>query len=288
MMKKPSADLIRSLLLTLAGTAIYAFALQYFVIPNELMEGGLTGVALLAKYAANIPPSLTTLVLNIPLFVLGYRVFGKQAMAFTILGTLSLSLFLWVMETILELGWISPFRGHDYFLVTLYAGVSLGTGLGLVFRGGATTGGVDILARYLNKKRGMSMGQVILSIDVLVIGSSLFYISQEKVLYTMVVVFIASRLIDYITEGAYAAKSFTIVTAQHHTLAEAITNEMERGVTILTGRGAYSKEEKDVLYCVVARAEVRRLTAFIKAADPSAFIIISDVHDVLGEGFKTD
>ncbi|WP_144933297.1 YitT family protein [Paenibacillus sp. 32O-W] len=280
--------LYRNIIPIVLGTAVYAFGLHYFVIPNELMEGGMTGVSLLINYALGIPPSLTTLVLNVPLFLIGWRVFGNQAMALTVLGTLFLSFFLWTMEMLIGYGWVIPLAGEDYFLVTLYAGVTLGSGLGVVFRFGGTTGGSDILARIINKRKGWSMGQIILAIDVLVIGSSLLYIPKEKVLYTIVVVFIASKMIDFVTEGAYAAKAFTIVTENGELLAHRVTSELERGVTIFPAKGAYSRKDKEVLYCVVARQEARRLKMIIRSVDPTAFIIIADVQDVLGEGFKEE
>lgn len=269
------------------GTAVYAFGLHYFVIPNELMEGGITGVALLLKYAFDLPPSYTTLLLNVPLFLIGWRALGKGALALSIFGTVSLSFFLWVMERLIQRNWIEPFTTYqDFFLATLYAGVTLGTGLGIVFRYGGTTGGSDIIARLANKWKGWSIGQVILALDAIIIGAAIFYIPREKILYTMVAVFVASKMIDFITEGAYAAKAFTVVSDRSGELAQLITNEMDRGVTLLQAKGAYSQQNKEVVYCVVARSEMRQIKSLIKAVDPKAFIIISDVHDVLGEGFK--
>lgn len=279
----------QSLLLIFLGAAVYSFGLHYFVISNELMEGGVTGIALLLKYAADLPPSVTTLVLNIPLFLLGWKTLGRSQMGLTVFGTVSVSFFLWVMEAWIHAGWIKPFRApDDNLLAALYAGLTLGFGLGLVFRYGGTTGGGDIIARLGNKYRGWSMGQVILVFDALVIGASLIYLPQEKVLYTLVSVFIATRTIDFITEGAYAAKEFTIITDKGEELAQAITAELERGVTLFPARGAYSRTEKNVVYCVVARSEVRRLKVLVRRMDPMAFMIISDVHDVLGEGFKRE
>ncbi|UJF36165.1 YitT family protein [Paenibacillus hexagrammi] len=270
------------------GTAIYAFGLHYFVISNELMEGGVTGISLLLNYVLHIPPSVSTLIINIPLFYLGWKIFGRSSMIYTIFGVISLSVFLWVMESLIRNGWIVPFTTvQDYFLATLYAGLTLGTGLGLVFRYGGTTGGSDIVARIGHKKRGWSVGQVILIIDVIVIGSSLLYLPKEKVLYSLVAVFVTSKMIDYISEGAYAAKAFTIISEHTEFLASTITKELDRGVTLFPARGAYSGKNKEVIYCVVYRHETRKLRDIIKAIDPSAFIIIGDVHDVLGEGFKT-
>ncbi|CAM3395988.1 YitT family protein [Marinicrinis lubricantis] len=283
---KPAVQQIFPILL---GTAIYAFGLHFFVIPNELMEGGVTGISLLLKYALNIPPSYTTLIINVPLFYVGWKYVGKQPMYYTILGTLSLSFFLWVIEFLMHKGWVTPFRyEEDYLLAALYAGVTLGAGLGLVFRFGGTTGGSDIIARICNKKMGWSMGQVILFIDAIVIGTSAFYIPIEKIFYTLVVVFIAAKMIDFIQEGAYAAKAFTIISDKPVEISQRISDEMDRGMTFLSAKGGYSRMPKEVVYCVVSRQEVRRLKSIVRQVDPRAFMIISDVHDVLGEGFRVE
>ncbi|WP_027084927.1 YitT family protein [Cohnella panacarvi] len=280
---------VKSWSLIVAGTAIYAFGLQYFIIPNMLMEGGVTGVAVLLNYAADLPVYLTSLLINLPLFLLGWRQLGKSAMIYTFAGTLLLSAFLWVAEKLVEEGGMTPFRSQqDFILVVLYAGVTLGAGLGLVFRGGGTTGGVDIVARILHRMRGWSMGQIILSLDVLILGISLLFIPKEKVLYTLVSVFIASKVIDFIQEGAYAAKAFTILCHEPEKLAAEITRELDRGVTLMPAVGGFSKEPKTIVYCVVSRFEIRKLKSLVRLHDKRAFIVINDVHDVLGEGFREE
>ncbi|MBC8081040.1 MAG: YitT family protein [Gorillibacterium sp.] len=271
------------------GTAIYAFGINYFVIPNELMEGGVTGVSLLLHYAADISPAITTLVLNIPLFIIGLRAFGKRSMAWTLAGIVSLSIFLRVFELMTDEGWFKGFASpDDYLLITLYAGLSIGCGLGIVFRTGATTGGVDIIARLLNRWKGWSMGQIILIMDILVIGGSLFYLPKEKILYTLVAVFVGSKTIDFITEGTYSARAFTIISDHAEYLAERINVEMDRGVTLFPAHGSYSKQPKNVIYCVVARHEATRLKSLVHEKDPHAFIIIGNVQDVYGEGFRVE
>ncbi|MBW5446612.1 DUF2179 domain-containing protein [Cohnella sp. CFH 77786] len=271
------------------GTALYAFGLQYFILPNLLMEGGVTGISVLLNYAAGIPVSISTLAINLPLFLLGWRQLGREAMILTIGGTVFLSLFLWILEEAVAAGWIVPFKTeHDFILVVLYAGLTLGAGLGLVFRAGGTTGGVDIVARILHRAKGWSMGQIILVLDVIILGSSLLFIPKEKVLYTLVSVFLASKIIDFIQEGAYAAKAFTIICEEPEKLAAAITKELERGVTLMPAVGAYSKQAKTVVYCVVSRFEIGKLKSLVRLHDKRAFIVINDVHDVLGEGFRED
>ncbi|RXZ80234.1 YitT family protein [Paenibacillaceae bacterium] len=281
---------LRTLLPILLGVAIYAFGLHYFILPNQLMEGGVTGIAVLLNYALGLPLSLSTLLLNIPLFIIGWRLLGFRAMILTFVGTIALSLFLAIIEKMIGYGWIVPFHTEsDFILAALYAGVTLGTGLGIVFRFGATTGGADILARIASKKRGWSMGQIILVLDAVIIGASLFYIPKEKVLYTLVTVFIASKLIDFFQEGSYSSKAFTIITSDDgKQLAAAITREMDRGVTLLPAVGAYSGKSKQLIYCVVNRHEIRKLKLLIRTYDPLAFIVISEVQDVFGEGFNEE
>ncbi|GGF88977.1 YitT family protein [Paenibacillus abyssi] len=273
----------------LLGAAIYAFGLHYFILPNQLMEGGVTGIAVLLNYAFGWKLSISTLLLNVPLFIMGWKLLGWKPMILTFLGTIALSVFLGILEKLIALGWIIPFQtSSDFILAALYAGVTLGTGLGIVFRFGGTTGGADIIARIASKKRGWSMGQIILTLDAVIIGISLLYIPKEKVLYTLVTVFIASKVIDFIQEGAYSAKAFSIITEEGDKLSSIITREMDRGVTLLHAVGAYSGTSKHMVYCVVNRHEIRRLKAIIRSTDPRAFIVISEVHDVLGEGFKED
>jgi uncharacterized membrane-anchored protein YitT (DUF2179 family) len=278
--------LARQSAMILIGTAVYAFGLHYFIIPNAFMEGGLTGIALILLYSLNIPPSVTTLVLNLPLFYLGWRHLGKNAMVLTIVGVLALSFCLWIMEMLIYLRLVVPIRIEDPLLATLYAGVTLGSGLGLVFRSGGTTGGTDLVARLGNRFLGWSMGRLLLMIDAAVIASSLFYISLEKVLYTLVIVFIMARMIDFIQEGAYAAKAFMIITDHPEAITAVIDKELGRGATWLQARGAYTRKAKEVVYCVVSKQESRRLQTLVKQVDPKAFIVISEVHDVLGEGFR--
>lgn len=270
------------------GTAVYAFGLHFFVIPNQLMEGGVTGIALLLHYGASVPPSISTVLLNIPLFIFGFRAFGKQQMVFTIIGVLSLAFFLRVMELLIENGWLIPIADHtDIFLSVVYAGVTTGAGLGIVFRFGGTTGGIDIVARIVQRSRGWSMGTFILLSDALIISASLIYFPSERILYTLIAVFIAYKMIDLLSEGVNGAKAFMIIVNSGDKLAAEITKQLERGATIIPAKGAYSYSDKDVVYCVVSRNETVRLKAIVKSVDPGAFTIIGNIHDVLGEGFRT-
>lgn len=289
MMNKKWLQIMKQVIPITIGAALYAFGLQCFVIPNQLMEGGVTGIAVLFNYIFQLPMSITTLVINIPLFLVGWKILGSKKMVFTIYGSLALSAFLALFESYDRLSSIISFeQGYDSMLIVLYAGVTLGTGLGIVFRFGGTTGGIDIVARILSRWKGYSMGQIILIADTIIIGISVFYISLDKILYTLVMVFIASKMIDFMQNGGYIAKAFSIITDQGEQIAEKITAEMDRGVTIMPAKGAYSGTTKKVVYCVVQRSETHRLKQLVRSIDPGAFIVIHEVQEVLGEGFKED
>lgn len=288
-MQNKIISIIKLLIPITFGAALYAFGLQCFVVPNQLMEGGVTGIAVLLNYIFEFPLSLTTLLINIPLFLLGWRMLGGKKMILTIYGSTALSLFLALFESSdITHKMIEYTSGYDYMLIVLYAGVTLGTGLGIVFRYGGTTGGIDIIARILSRWRGYSMGQLILVFDGIIIGVSIFYISLDKILYTLVMAFIASKMIDFIQNGAYSAKAFSIITDKGDEIANKITIDLERGVTIVPALGAYSGKNKKVVYCVVQRSETHRLREIVRNIDPRAFIVINAVQDVLGEGFKED
>ncbi|MFS0722623.1 YitT family protein [Paenibacillus sp. 1P07SE] len=288
-MAHPVARAAGTIVPIVCGAAVYAFGLHYFILPNQLMEGGVTGIAVLLNYAFGWPLSITTLLLNIPLFFLGTYMLGWRQMIYTIIGALSLSGALALFELLIHAGWMSPLvTSTDYMLAALYAGVTIGLGLGIVFRFGGTTGGADIIARIVSAKTGWSMGQIILMLDAAIISLSLLFISKEKVLYTLVAVFIASKLIDFVQEGAYAARAFSVITAKGPEVAAAIADGLDRGATLMPAVGAFSGQAREMVYCVVARHEIRKMRRVIREADPAAFIVIHDVQDVVGEGFRPD
>ncbi len=263
------------------GSLIFAFGLNYFTITNQLSEGGFTGIALLLNYLFLINPALTILALNIPLFILGLIYLGKKSMFYTVIGTISLSFFIELTKKIPS----EPIK-DDLLLAALYAGVIIGIGLGIIFRFGGTTGGVDIIARLFNKFFGFSLGKTMFIFDFLVITSSVFVIGRDRAMYTLVSVLVSAKVIDFIQEGLNAAKAAFIISDKPDLIAHKILNDMERGTTILKGKGGYTSIEKEVLYCVVGKNELIKLKNLVKSVDSNAFIVVNNVHDVLGEGFN--
>lgn len=279
---------IRNIFFIIVGAAIFSFGIVNINIENHLAEGGFTGITLLLYFLFHLDPSYTNLILNVPLFFIGWKLLGRNTFIYTILGTVAASVFLWVFQR------YSIFHLHlelqnDMTLAALLAGVFIGVGIGIIFRFGGTTGGVDIIARLAHKFAGWSMGKTMFLFDAVVISLSIvMYLSYKQGMYTLLAVFVGARVIDFMQEGAYAAKGATIISDKNEAIATKILTEMERGATFLKGVGTYTKLERDVLYCVVAKNEVFKLKSIITSIDPHAFVAVSDVHDVLGEGFTLD
>ncbi|WP_184663329.1 YitT family protein [Texcoconibacillus texcoconensis] len=272
-------------MIIILGTLIFGFGIIHFNLQNGLAHGGFTGITLLLYYLFTIEPSITNLVLNIPLFLIGYRLLGRKVFIYSLIGTISLSVSLSIFETYPVAN--IPLQ-DDMILVSLFAGVFSGVGLGLVFRTGGTTGGADILARLSNKYFGTTLGQFMFTFDAIVITTSLIRLSLTQAMYTLITVFVASRVIDFMIEGASAAKSAMIVTNHSDELSSEIRRRMSRGSTVLTGKGSYTHDEREILYCVVNRNELIHLKTVIQDVDPYAFFSVNDVKEVSGEGFTFD
>lgn len=275
---------LKNLFFILFGSAVYAFGIVHFNMQHNLGEGGFTGITLLFYFLWNWDPAIMNIVLNIPAFLVGWKLLGRNTFIYTIIGTSGVSLFLALFQ-------IYQFDIHlenDMTLVALFAGVFIGVGLGIVFRYGGTTGGVDIIARLVNKYFGWSMGKTMFLFDFIVITSSILLILDLiQGMYTLVAVYLGARVLDVIQEGAYSAKGATIISDKTEEIAKQILL-MDRGATILTGRGSFSGERREILYCVVGRNEIVRLKNIIQKIDPHAFVSISTVQEVQGEGFTLD
>ncbi|SDI28333.1 YitT family protein [Natribacillus halophilus] len=269
----------------LLGCALMSFGIVYFNMENNLADGGFTGITLILFFIFSIDPALSNIVLNIPMFFIGYRILGRTLFIYTLIGTFGLSLFLWFFQAYRMID--VPLQ-DDLTLAALFAGVFIGAGLGMVFRFGGTTGGADIIAKLMFKYFGVTIGRSLFVIDAIVITSSLVYLNYREAMYTLVAVFVASRVVDFIQQGAYSGKAAFIVSENSGAIADAVLLEMDRGATLLSGRGSFTGSDKEILYCVVSRHEINRLKGIIEKVDPLAFISISNVQDVAGEGFTFD
>ncbi|MCT8138915.1 YitT family protein [Anaerobacillus sp. CMMVII] len=277
---------LKNVLFIMLGAAIMSFGLVYFNMENNLADGGFTGITLILFFIFNFDPAYTNLLLNIPLFFIGWKVLGRNSFIYTLIGTFSLSLFLFIFQ---RFRFLEILLHDDMTLVALFAGVFIGVGLGIVFRFGGTTGGVDIIARLGFKYYGWSMGKTMFMFDAAVIISSLIlYLDYREAMYTLVAVFISAKVIDFMLQGAYSGKAAFIISDKSREISSVILQQMDRGVTILKGTGSFSGLEKEILYCVVSRNEIIRLKTIIEKIDPHAFVTVNDVQDVIGEGFTLD
>ncbi|HFU4448060.1 TPA: YitT family protein [Streptococcus suis] len=276
---------IRNILTIMIGSALFAFSLNYLVMPNHLFEGGVTGLTLILYYLFNIQPWLMNILVNIPLFVIGWKLLGKKVLYLSILGTLSVTLWLAIFEKFP----LAINLEHDLFLVSTFSGILMGIGLGLIFKAGGTTGGSDIIARIGHKYLPYSIGQIILAVDMIILTFIVLVFKDLRlVLYTLMMVAIATRVIDFISDGGYGSKGLMIISQKSQEIATAIDAEIERGVTFIKAEGFYSKTPVNMVYSVIYKSQLQETKELIHRIDPHAFITITDAHEVLGEGFTLD
>lgn len=275
--------IIKKYVIMIIGSFVAAAGISLFLAPNKLTTGGISGLATIAYYIWGFPIGVVSLVLNIPLFVLGIWIEGKGFGLKSLYATLLLSLFIDLLAN------VEPFT-EDALLGAVYGGVLMGVGLGLVFLSGATTGGTDIIAKLVQRTvRHMSIGRILLVVDVLIIALAAIVFKDKQVgLYSAVALYASTHMIDLIIEGGKFAKTVFIISDKHLEIAQSITTDLHRGVTGLDGKGMYSGNDKTVLMCTVKRNELPRLKDLIRQTDKDAFVILTDVREVLGEGFIID
>ncbi|MBW7985326.1 YitT family protein [Lactobacillus helveticus] len=265
------------------GCAIYGLSLEIISVPNKLADGGISGISLILRHFWNINMGLSTLVLNIPLIILGYRFMGKRLLTYTIWGTLCLSFFLWFWRSVPIIKQLD--LEHDLFLSAISAGVLSGIGLGLVFRYNGTSGGTDIIARICQIKFGISSGKMLLFCDAVVLFASLSYLDLKHMMYTLLTSFVLSRVMDTIQQGAYSARGLLIISDKYEQIGKMIDLKLDRGFTYFKALGGYKQDNKRVIYVVVSPREIAAIKQLIRQEDPNAFISIIEVHEALGEGF---
>ncbi|WP_345722917.1 YitT family protein [Herpetosiphon gulosus] len=274
--------ILRDYLVMTIGTLCIALALNIFLDPNNVIFGGVTGIAAMLKTLLGLPIGVTSLVLNIPLFIIGLKrlggfVFGLR----TIFATVMLSVFI-----DLTANRVGQFVQREPLLYIAYGALLSGIGTGLVLRVGGTTGGVDIVARLLQQWRGIRPGQSMLISSVVVFGAAGWIYGATPVLYALLLAFIETRVIDIVLEGFSDGRSALIVSDKPEAIRDAVLHDLDRGVTMLEGRGGYSGRERAVLMCVISQAEIAILKKMIYNIDPRAFVVMTEAVEVLGEGFR--
>ncbi|WP_425568296.1 YitT family protein [Salinicoccus jeotgali] len=260
------------------GSFLFSVGVNAFMISGNLGEGGVTGLAIILLYAFDISPAISTLVLNGILLLVGFRYLSRRAMYYTIFAVIMMSFFLGLTEPI-------TLQTDEVMLNVIFGGLFIGMGNGLVIRIGATTAGSAILGRIAHKYLDVKIANAVLAFDLVVILLSLTVLPVEKVLLTIVAMYIAVKVMDFIIEGMNPKKAITIISKHPEMLGRLINSEIGRGVTMMSGKGFYAREENDILYVVINKNKLTRLKRLIKKYDEDAFVVVNDVNSVLGSSF---
>ena len=261
------------------GCIIGGAAYPMFLVPNNIAPGGLTGVATVLNFLMGVPVGLTSMLMNIPLFILGYKAMGRVFVVRSFIATVLFSMAIDLIKV--------PAVTMDPLLGTLYGGVLLGIGLGLILRGGATTGGTDMVARMVHSRFPfISVGMFLMMIDGLVVVLAGVCVGLNEGLYAMIAIFVTSKLIDMVMAGLTQTRACYIITSATDAVTDRIMKEMDRGVTHLMAKGAYSGTARPVIVCVLSSQEVVKLKDIVREEDEKAFMFITGAHEALGEGFS--
>lgn len=273
------ADRLIAYVQIVLGCMIGGAAYPLFLVPNNIAPGGLTGVATILNYLFHTPVGMTSMLMNIPLFIIGYKAMGRVFVWRSLVATVLFSFAIDLIQV--------PAMTVDPLLGTLYGGLLLGVGLGLILRGGATTGGTDMVARMVHSKVPfISVGMFLLMIDCTVVVAAGIAVGATEALYALICIFVTTKMIDVVLVGLTSNKACFIITPKWEKVTDRLLNDMNRGVTQLTARGAYSGEERPVVLCVASRQEVARLKDIIREEDENAFMFVTEAHETLGEGFS--
>ena len=257
---------------------IMAFNTNYFYLGNKLAQGGVSGLSLIIHYITEIDISYIYFALNIPLIIIAYIFIGKDFVFKTLFATIILTIFLKVFGS---------FRGpiDDILMASIFGGGINGIAIGIIFYAGGSSGGTDIIAKIINQHYGVAIGKVLLTIDFIILSMVAFIFGKVIFMYTLISLLVSSKMIDIIQEGIYSAKGVTIITNRVEELRKKIMEDTGRGITLINAKGAYTQKEIGMLYCVVGKYQLMKVKSIVKEIDPMAFMIVSQVHEVIGKGF---
>lgn len=260
------------------GAFIAGFALEGFLIPNSMIDGGIVGISIMLSYITKLNLGAFIVLINIPFIFLALKKLGKMFVAQTMFAILMLGIA------------VNVFHGHvatdDVLLAVVFGGVVLGIGVGLVLRNNAAMDGTEILAIRLAKKFGFSIGEIIMFFNIFIYGAAGFLYKWDRAMYSVLVYFITYKVIDIVLEGLNEAKSVNIISNKSELIGTNIMKKLDIGVTYIKGRGGYTGDEKDIIYCVISRLELAKLKELVKTIDPAAFIAVESVHEVEGVKIK--
>jgi uncharacterized membrane-anchored protein YitT (DUF2179 family) len=271
--------------LILVGSFILASGFVLFITPYKIVPGGVYGIAIIIHYILGTPVGLTALTMDIPLTLIGIRVLGPRFGYKTIVGFVLTAFF---VDGITYLYGNDPLVANEPLLSSIFGGVFLGLGLGLIFKAKATSGGTDIIAMIIGKYTKLPIGQLLIYVDSIIVLFGLIIFQDWKIpLYSLIVIFITGKVIDTVLQGVSYDKTLFIISEKHDLIRDKIINDLNRGGTFLRGHGMYNGTEKTVIFTVVNRREMAMLQEFIHEIDPRAFLTVINANEILGEGFKS-
>ncbi len=279
--KKQVLEGIVKILKIMIGAAIYAIGIQWFFRPASMVSGGVTGISMIINLMTKLPVGIGIIILNVPIFIIALKKYGFRFMLSSLLGMISSSVAIDLLSLVpIEIT-------TDPFLAAIYGGIITGLGCGIVYSANATSGGIDVIAKIFREKYPyVNFGTFILALDAVVVTAyALIFRRYDNALYTVVAVFLASKVIDMVLYGTSQSKLCHIISEHSDEIKTAIVGELHRGVTMLKGVGAYSGQDKQILLCVIKRQQIVEIRKIIKGIDQSAFVIVTDTRDVFGKGF---
>lgn len=279
-MNSSNKDYLIRVLSVMLGSFIYAISINSFVAPNKLLSGGVAGMSLLLQYLSKIPSGYWVLILNIPIFILGLKKVDKDFIFFSFLGMISMSTFL-----VLTKGIGSFIKVDDMIIATIFGAVLNGLGMGIIFKNRASQGGTDIIAVIIRNKNGAKISTLYFALNGIIVLLGAFATSLKLTLYTVILMYIQSVVIDKVIVGFEQKKALIIVTEKQELISENIMGKIGRGVTLFYGEGGYTGDHKKVIYCVVTLKELTKVKKLIEEIDKSALISVMDVAEVEGKGF---
>ncbi|MHB1406224.1 MAG: YitT family protein [Desulfitobacteriaceae bacterium] len=263
----------------LLGAAFASVGLEIFLVPNNIVDGGIIGISIILSYLTQTPLGIFILILNLPFLIFGYYQIGKTFVLSTAFAVCGLAIGVSVLHPV-------PGLTQDVLLAAVFGGIIVGIGVGLIIRYGGSLDGTEIVAIIFSKKSSFSVGEIVMFFNLFILSSAGFVFGWDKSMYSLIAYFIAFKVIDLTIEGLDESKAVMIVSDHPEKISERLMARLGRGVTRLEGKGCYSKEAKGALYSVVTRLEVAKLKSIIDETDPNAFVTITDVHDVMGGSFK--
>ena len=271
--------IVKRMLFILVGALLMAVGLEFFLVPNEVIDGGIVGISIILSHLTDVQIGFYIFVLNLPFFFIGYKQIGKTFALSTLLGVVILSIATSIFHDL-------PVLTGDPLLATVFGGIVLGMGVGIVIRYGGSLDGTEILAILFNKRTPFSVGETIMFFNLFILGSAGFVFGWDRAMYSLMAYFIAFKTIDIVIQGLDESKSAWIISEQYEQIGEAILARLGRGVTYLNGEGAYTGDDKKVIFCVITRLEEAKLKAIIDEIDPSAFFAVAAIAEVRGGRFK--